>query len=280
MLSCRDVAGILMAMIPFLTHEPRSCEQTVAAAAVVRDALGAAASAAYLYGSAVAGGLRPNSDLDILVVTERSLSQDERVAIVRKLLPISGSAAVGGPGRPVELTILARPALIPWRHPACLELQYGEWMRAEFERGDIPVWPCQDPDVAVLIETARRGALPLFGPPVAAVLDPVPRADFVRAMLDMVPILIPGIEEGDDRRNGLLTLARIWTTLTTGEILPKDQAADWALARLPEEHRRVLAHARAAYLGEEGEDWSDLAPGVRPHVDHVIARIQTLTAET
>ncbi|TWA69359.1 streptomycin 3'-adenylyltransferase [Azospirillum baldaniorum] len=280
MLSCRDVADILMAMIPFLTHEPRSCEQTVAAAAVVRDVLGAAASAAYLYGSAVAGGLRPNSDLDILVVTERSLSQDERVAIVRRLLPISGSAAVGGPGRPIELTILARPALIPWRHPGCLELQYGEWMRAEFERGDMPVWPCQDPDVAVLIETARRGALPLFGPPVAAVLDPVPRADFVRAMLDMVPILIPGIEEGDDRRNGLLTLARIWTTLTTGEILPKDQAADWALARLPEEHRRVLAHARAAYLGEEREDWSDLAPGVRPHVDHVIARIQTLTAET
>nr|WP_188262918.1 aminoglycoside adenylyltransferase family protein [Azospirillum tabaci] len=267
-------------MIPSLAHEPRSCEQTVAAAAVVRDVLGDAASAAYLYGSAVAGGLRPNSDLDILVVTDRSLSDDERVAIIRQLLPISGSVAVGRPGRPIELTILARPALIPWRHPGGLELQYGEWLRAEFERGDVPEWPCRDPDVAVLIETARRAALPLFGPPVAAVLDPVPRADLVRAMVDMVPILIPGIEEGDDRRNGLLTLARIWTTLTTGEILPKDRAADWALARLPEEHRRVLAHARAAYLGEEREDWCDLAPRVRPHVDHVTARIRTLTSGT
>ncbi|WP_205215846.1 aminoglycoside adenylyltransferase family protein [Azospirillum brasilense] len=275
-----DAAGILIAMIPPLAHEPRSCEQTVAAAAFVRDVLGGSALAAYLYGSAVAGALRPNSDLDILVVTDRSLSDDERVAIIGQLLPISGSTAAGGPGRPVELTILARPALTPWRHPGCLELQYGEWMRAEFERGDLPEWPCRDPDVAVLIEAARRGALPLFGPPVADLLDPVPRADLVRAMVDMVPILIPGIEEGDDRRNGLLTLARIWTTLATGEILPKDRAADWALARLPEEHRRVLAHARAAYLGEEREDWSDLAPGVRPHVDHIIARIQTLTAGT
>ncbi|NUB17310.1 DUF4111 domain-containing protein [Azospirillum brasilense] len=176
--------------------------------------------------------------------------------------------------------MFARPPSTPWRHPGCRALQYGEWMRTEFERGGMPEWPCRDPDVAVLIETARRGALPLFGPPVDSVLDPVPRADLVRAMVDMVPILIPGIEEGDDRRNGLLTLARIWTTLTTGKILPKDQAADWALARLPEEHRRVLAHARAAYLGEEREDWNDLASGVRPHVDHVIARIRTLTAGT
>lgn len=139
-------------------------------------------------------------------------------------------------------------------------------------------WPCLDPDVAVLIETARRGAMTLFGPPAAAVLDPVPHADLVRAMMDMVPVLMPGIEEGDDRRNGLLTLARIWTTLASGEIRPKDQAADWALERLPEEHRRVLAHARAAYLGEEIEDWSDLVLRVRPHVDHVVTRIRTLAA--
>ncbi|WP_197711199.1 nucleotidyltransferase domain-containing protein [Azospirillum brasilense] len=76
-LSFCDVAGILIAVISSLAHEPRSCEQTVAAAAVVRDILGDAASAAYLYGSAVAGGLRPNSDLDILVVTDRSLSDEE-----------------------------------------------------------------------------------------------------------------------------------------------------------------------------------------------------------
>jgi streptomycin 3"-adenylyltransferase len=87
---------------------------------------------------------------------------------------------------------------------------------------------------------------------------------------------MPGIEEGDDTRNGLLTLARIWTTLATGEIRPKDEAADWALARLPEEHRPVLAHARSAYLGEEPEDWRQLAPRLRPHVDHVVQRIRTL----
>jgi streptomycin 3"-adenylyltransferase len=150
-------------------------------------------------------------------------------------------------------------------------------MRAEVERGELPAWPRPDPDVAILVETARRAAVPLLGPPVA-VLPPVPRADLVRAMVQSIPVLMPGIEEGDDRRNGLLTLARIWTTLATGEIRSKDEAADWALARLPERHRPVLAHARAAYLGEEPENWRALASRVRPHVDHVVDRIRTLAA--
>ena len=191
----------------------------------------------------------------------------------------SGRGAVGGPARPIELTILARPALTPWRYPPSIELQYGEWMRAELERGELPEWPRPDPDVAVLIETARRAAVPLIGAPVAAVLGPVPRADLVRAMVDSVPVLMPGIEEGNDIRNGLLTLARIWATLATGEIRTKDAAADWALVHLPEEHRPLLVYARAAYLGEVAEDWRKLASRLRPHVDHVAERIRALAAE-
>jgi streptomycin 3"-adenylyltransferase len=98
-------------------------------------------------------------------------------------------------------------------------------------------------------------------------------------MVDAIPVLMPGIEEGSDVRNGLLTLARIWTTLATGEIRSKDEAANWALAHLPYEHQSVLAHAGAAYLGEVPEDWSRLRPQLRPHVDHVVERIQSLTAK-
>jgi streptomycin 3"-adenylyltransferase len=231
-------------MPPSLAREPQSREQIAVAIAIIRDILGDAALAAYLYGSAVAGGLHPASDLDVLVVSGRSLTGDERAAIIQRLLPISGRSAVGGSARSLELTIVARRALTPWCYPASIELQYGDWMRAELERGELPDWPHSDPDVAILVETVRRVAAPLLGPPVTAVLDPVPRADLVRAMVDSIPVLMPGIEQGDETRNGLLTLARIWTTLATGEIRSKDEAASWALARLPEEHRPVLAHAR------------------------------------
>jgi hypothetical protein len=56
----------------------------------------------------------------------------------------------------------------------------------------------------------------------------------------------------------VLTLARIWMTVETGEIRAKETAADWALERLPPERRAVLERARAIYVGDELERWEDL----------------------
>ncbi len=119
---------------------------------------------------------------------------------------------------------------------------------------------------------------PLFGPPPVEVLDPVPTADVRRALLDVIPSLLDDLD--GDEANVLLTLARIWTTLATGVIRPKDAAADWALPRLPPEHRDVLEHARAIYLGDAAEEWSGLGPRVRPHVDHVLCEIRSLPAQS
>jgi streptomycin 3"-adenylyltransferase len=77
-------------------------------------------------------------------------------------------------------------------------------------------------------------------------------------------------------RNVVLTLARIWSTVATGEIRSKDAAAEWALPRLPEEHRAVLSRARTIYLGGQEEQWHDLAGRVRAHADHVAPEISRL----
>jgi hypothetical protein len=116
------------------------------APALIPDVIGRDVLAGYLHGSAVTGGLRPDSDLDLLVVTRRSLPEAERRAIVAEV-------------------------------PGLLE--------------------------------------------------------------DLEP----------DTRNVLLTLARVWVTLDTGEIRSKDAAADWAIERLPAARGEVLALARDGYLG-------------------------------
>ena len=133
-----------------------------------------------------------------------------------------------------------------------------------------------DPDLALLLETVRQADHPLFGPRPGQVLDPIPPADVRRAMLDSIPALLSYLD--GDERNVVLTFARIWTTLATGVIRSKDAAADWALPRLPAEHRAVLEHARAIYLGDAPEGWGDLLPRVRPHVDHVIGEIRRVAS--
>ncbi|WP_030394569.1 aminoglycoside adenylyltransferase family protein [Kitasatospora purpeofusca] len=234
----------------------------------------------YLHGSAVLGGLRPASDLDVLLVARRSPAERERSALLGGLLGISGTgagAAEGDVARPVELAVVVQSEVRPWRYPPVCDFLYGEWLRADYEAGGVPR-PEPMPDLALLITMALAGDRPLAGPPPARVLDPVPQADLVRASVAGLPGLLDDLE--DDTRNVLLTLARIWSTLATGRISPKDTAADWALARLPPEHRPVLAHARRLYLDcrYSEESWSgELRSRVRPHADRVLAEIARLS---
>jgi len=237
---------------------------------LVRDVLGDDALGGYLLGSAVLGGLRPESDLDVLVVSARPATLAEKQRLVEGLLPISGRVVPEGRWRRIELTVVAQAELRPWRYPPTMDFQYGDWLRAELERGDLPT-PAPNPDLAVLITMVLLGNAPVFGPPPGELIDPVPHEDVVAAMAGGIDGLLADLDS--DTRNVILTLARIWSTVATGVVQSKDGAADWALERLPAEHRPVLARARAIYLGVEEERWDDLRPRIRPHVDLVVAAI-------
>ncbi|MBI4220234.1 MAG: DUF4111 domain-containing protein [Chloroflexi bacterium] len=175
--------------------------------------------------------------------------------------------------RPLDLTIVVEPEIRPWRYPPSFDFQYGEWLRRDFEGGNLEPWPTTtNPDVASLITMALQANRPLFGPPPGEVLDPVPRADYMRAIASEVGPQLKGLD--GDTCNGLLTLARIWATVSTGELKAKDDAATWAISRLPEEHRPVLARARAIYLGEEKDRWEDISAQFRSCADYLAREIR------
>ncbi|ARI54631.1 hypothetical protein ACWEJZ_04590 [Streptomyces bacillaris] len=80
-------------------------EQLDRATGLLREVLGPDLLGACLHGSAVLGGLRPASDLDILAITRRSLDPDRRRALLAGLLEISGLTARV---RPHAREVLAR----------------------------------------------------------------------------------------------------------------------------------------------------------------------------
>jgi streptomycin 3"-adenylyltransferase len=247
--------------------------QTDAVVRLVRDVLGDDVAGAYLYGSAVQGGLRPDSDLDVLVVAARPTTRADVRALVAGLLGFSGARARHGPARPVELTVVAAVEIRPWRYPPRCEFQYGEWLRDDFERGELPdPWP--SPDLAILTTAVRRWGRPLLGPAPTELLDPVPKADVVRAISDSLPALLADLD--GDERNVLLTLARMWLTLATGDIVPKDTAAEWAARRLPPDQRAVLERARSAYLNGGPDRWDSVQPLIRSVADDLAEEIRRL----
>lgn len=248
-------------------------QQLDRAVAIVQDVLGSELIGIYLFGSAVLGGLRPASDLDLFVAVRRATTHAEKLRLVQALMAISGRVTPDGMWRRIEVTVVVQREVNPWRYPPRLDFQYGDWLRGEFERGLFEPSPSPlKPDVAILISMVIAANAPVFGPPPAHVLPPVPRHDLRRAMLSDVDRLRGEIDS--DTRNVILTLARIWSTLATDVARTKDVAADWVLQILPDVQRPVLRRARDAYLGCETERWDDLGERVHLCADYLVARIK------
>ncbi len=227
--------------------------EALAVSTVVEDLFGAALAAVYLHGSAVAGGLRPRSDVDVLVVAERPMTQAMRERLLAALLRLSAPhpARPGGP-RCVDLMVFSVSDLASSAYPARCAFVYGEWLRAAFEAGARPA-PVADPEHTLVLAQARHGAKALVGPPATVLLPQIPDDRVRRAMRDALPALLANAT--GDAGNVLLTLARMWRTATTGDFVSKDAAAAWAVPRLPDPAAAVLAKVRANYLGRTGAGW-------------------------
>jgi predicted nucleotidyltransferase len=208
--------------------------------------------AVYLYGSALDGGLKPHSDIDLLVAVAARLDEAARRALLLDLLEVSAPPGQSEAFRALEVTVLVRSDVVPWHHPARRELQFGEWLRQDI-LASVFAPAVIDTDLAILLTTARQRSMALAGPSVENLFDPVPESDLCRALADTLEQWNASSDWAGNERNVALTLARIWYSAASGKIAPKDFAADWAMARLPAEHRPVLLEARQAYLGY-GED--------------------------
>lgn len=225
-------------------------EQVALACAVIQQRLAGTLLGIHLYGSAVDGGLKPASDIDLLVtVAERPAAATLRT-LQRALLDISAPPGQHPTLRALEVTVITRGDVVPWRHPARRELQFGEWLRQDVLAAALEP-PTTDPDLAILLTKARRHGVALSGPDITALLDPVPRRDFIQALADTLAQWNTPDDWHGDETNVVLALARIWYSAQTGDIAAKDVAVDWLLPRIPASHHPVVAKARRIYLGAD-----------------------------
>ncbi|MBE4975897.1 DUF4111 domain-containing protein [Serratia ureilytica] len=241
---------------PQFAEKTSPCEiaaQIDAACNVLTEQLGETLLGIHLYGSAVDGGLKPNSDIDLLVAVSKPLMSTTRAALMKALLTVSAPPGADGIYRPLEVTVLVQTDIKPWRYPPRRELQFGEWLREELQ-ADIVSPATLDPDVAILLTKARQHHRHLFGASFELLYDSVPRNDFITALTDTLSQWNEPEDWHGDECNIVLALARIWFSAATGRIAPKEVAAEWLLERLPSEHRPILSTAQRVYLGQAIDD--------------------------
>ena len=232
----------------------------------------------YLYGSATLGGLQKYSDIDLLVVSNRSTTHEEKTKLFTALLQISG-VYMKSTKSPIEMTIVNKVEINPWHYPPNCDFQYGDWLREQFESGIIEPWSTKEemPDLAILITQVLLASKTLFGDVPNQLLCEVPYKDFMIATTDALQNLMSELDS--DTRNVLLTFARIWSTVETDAIRSKPAAADWAINRFPEQYRPVLQRAKAICVGEEQEHWDDIQELIKPCADFIIQQINNKVIE-
>jgi aminoglycoside 9-adenylyltransferase len=223
---------------------------------VFTNTLGENILGTYLYGSLVQGGARPQSDIDIFVILKKRTEEASRKALISSLLKLSSYPVSADGVRPLEVTLVVKDEISPWRHPAKRDLIFGEWLRPSFESGSIPP-PSFDPDLTLILAQVRNTHIRLFGAAATDLIPEISDNDIRKAIRDSLPILIDLIK--GDERNVILTLARMLATAETGKFYSKDQAVDKILETIPAVHREILLLAKAAYLGLKKDSWSELS---------------------
>lgn len=192
----------------------------------LRDVVGDDLVGVYLHGSLALGCFNPAlSDLDLLVVTARALTPEQRQAL---------GPVLSGSGR-IEISFVAAPSLRPWRHPAPYDLHFSS--KAGL------VGPGEDEDLAAHFTVAREAGVALLGPAPADVLPEVPWEDYE----DSLRRDLAWSQEHGTELYAVLSPARIWATLTDHAVYSKASGAAWALERAPEEFRSLLERALEAY---------------------------------
>jgi streptomycin 3"-adenylyltransferase len=226
--------------------------QVSQACAVIKRHLASALQAIHLYGSALDGGLKPHSDIDLLVTVSSPPDEATRQALLLDLLMVSASPGENKVLRALEVTVIAHNEVVPWRYPARRELQFGEWLRKDFLAGSFAS-AVLDIDLTILLTKARQHSIALVGPAAQELFEPVPEHDFLKALADTLKQWHGPADWAGDECNIVLTVARIWYSAATGKIAPKDVAAGWLLEHLPAEYQPIVRAAQQTYLGHNAD---------------------------
>ena len=211
----------------------------------------------YLYGSATMNGLRPDSDIDILIITKQELSNSIRADLTKQLLKISGSVGCIEK-RPLEVTIINQSDIVPLQFPPKCQYMYA----------------CNDPDIMILLWQARKNSITLKGAESKELIPAIPFHEIKKAIRFSLPGLISSFK--GDERNVLLTLSRMWFTLVTEEITTKDVAAKWVILKLPERFPPLLTTAKEAYLGNLSDEWETVEKEAMALVEYMKKQIEEL----
>ncbi|MGE7978942.1 aminoglycoside adenylyltransferase domain-containing protein [Psychrobacillus sp. NPDC093200] len=202
----------------------------------------------YLHGSLAIGGFNPSrSDIDILVVTKKALSFQEKLSLTELFLKISNNPY------PIEISFMNRSQLENWDYPPSYDYHFSEYWRERYEECS-EKWLLGekvDADLAAHITIVTYKGICLRGEPIKAVFPTVPTIHYTSAILQDYKDCLNDLEI--DPVYSILNMLRVYRYLKESTICSKLEAGQWGANSLPEEHKTLVCQAINIYTGKISE---------------------------
>ncbi len=210
----------------------------------------------YLHGSLAMGSFYyPKSDLDLIGVASRRLSEGEAKGLNREIAAYAGKAP--GEGGLEFSLVCGEAALHPAAQPEYLVHYSGFW-RERILRDEVDYrGPLFDGDLPAHFWTVRQRGVRLYGAPVEEVFGEVRFSDLKASLEEDFRWILNG-KLFSDPCYGILNICRL-LQLFSGEETgchSKEEGGLWALSHLPKEHREPVRKALECYrTGSCGAGW-------------------------
>lgn len=202
----------------------------------------------YLHGSLALGGFNPlSSDIDLLIVTEKALSLEEKLILTEYFLKSSKKPY------PIEISFMNRSQLEKWEYPPTYDYHYSEYWRERYEenRKQWLIEENRDADLAAHITIINYKGICLRGESIEAVFPSIPTNDYVTSILGDYKDCLSNIEENPVYC--ILNMLRVYRYLKDDTIFSKIEAGKWGATYLPKKHRLLVNLAIDMYTGESSD---------------------------
>lgn len=213
----------------------------------------------YLHGSLAMGCFNPKkSDLDLLLAVEHEPADEEKLAFMQQVIAFNEEA----PAKGLELSIVTRAAVNPFRYPTPFVLHFSpmhlDWFRRD-PNGYVQHMKGEDPDLAAHCTVVRKRGVVLQGAPVEELFGEVPPS----AYLDSIRQDVAGAGEDilADPIYMTLNLCRVLAYAREGLVLSKQEGGLWGLSHLPGEHCPVIRQALDCYADDRPMQIDEAAAG-------------------
>jgi hypothetical protein len=230
---------------------------------VLRETLGDTLTGVYLHGSAVLGGFDPRrSDIDLLAVTSRALSHDERRAVAGRL----SHDRLPCPAAGLEFGLVTEASARTLSHTPRFEIDMSSG-RGKSDQVTFGTVDEGGTDYVMHFASCAHHGVALYGPEPASLFVRIPRGHLIEAFHGELGWAL----EHAPLEYQVLNACRAWRYLAEDVLCSKVDGGEWARTRV--ENAAVIDAALAR------QRLSSDAPLEEADVRAFVQRIRNLLAE-